>query len=234
MICVRIAELNIGIENKYEFLERFCRKYIIDSPCQIDFKVSATEEEIDAEIEAADIPVKRGYAESICVYRAICGKILREYDGFLLHCALIEYEGRGYAFSAKSGTGKSTHIAIWKKVFGNAVTVVNGDKPIIRYKNGEFVAYGTPWCGKEGYGNNTSVPLSALCFIKRAENNSINGMMPSDAVARIFEQLLIPDDIDSFDKMSSLLDGMLTKVPCYLLECNMDDEAAIVAYNGMK
>ena len=234
MLCIRIAELNIGIDNRYEYVERFCRGYIIDSGCDLDFTVAVTEDDIDGELAIATIPVSRGYAETICVYRAICDRVLREYDGFLLHAAVIEFEGRGYAFSAKSGTGKSTHIALWKKVFGDGVTVVNGDKPIVRYKNGEFIAYGTPWCGKEGYGRNTFVPLRALCFLERAVENSIARMSPSDAVARVFNQVILPNDVESFDRMSTLLDRMLGAVPCYLLGCSMEDEAARVAYNGMK
>ena len=234
MLYIGIADLVVGIDNKYEYLNRFCKGYILDGTPSPDITVSVSQEEIDHEISISDIKVSRGYAESICVYRSICENILRHFNGFLLHCALIEYEGRGYAFSAKSGTGKSTHIALWKKVFGDAVTVVNGDKPIVRCINGSFVAYGTPWCGKEGYEKNTSVSLSALCFLNRAENNSIARMSPSDAVSRVFDQLLMPTDIESFDKLSALLDKMLSAVPCYLLGCNMDIDAAIVAYNGMK
>ena len=233
MFCIEIADLKVRVDNKYKYLERFCSKYFAVCDDGADITASVSEEEIDKEIAEATIPVSRGYAESICIYRKICDTVLREFNGFLLHCALIEYEGRGYAFSAKSGTGKSTHISLWKKVFGDKVTVVNGDKPLVRYIDGRFVAYGTPWCGKEGYGENTSVELSALCFIERADNNSIKSISASDAVSRIFHQLLIPNDIESFDRMSELLDAMLAEVPCYLLGCNMNEEAAVVAYNGM-
>ena len=233
MICIGIADLKVEIDNKYEYLERFCKKYILQEAYVPDITVSVSEADIDAEISLATEPVSRGYAESICVYRVICDKVLRNFNGFLLHGALIEYEGRGYLFSAKSGTGKSTHISLWRKVFGEAVTVVNGDKPIVRYINGEFVAYGTPWCGKEGYGNNTSVVLSVICFLERSKDNSIAPLLPSNAVARVFDQVVLPTDIEGFDKLSSLLDKMLSAVPCYLLGCNMDKEAATVAYNGM-
>lgn len=234
MFSIRIAELNIGIDNKYDYAERFCRGYIIESTEQKDFTVSVTESEIDAEIAASEVNASRGYAETICIYRAICDKVLREYDGLLFHSAVIEYEGRGYAFSAKSGTGKSTHIALWRKAFGESVGVVNGDKPLIRRKNGQFVAYGTPWCGKEGYGRNASVPLAAVCFLERGADNAISPMPAEDAVSRVFSQILFPSDLDGFDKTASFLDGMLKKVPCYRLSCNMNVDAAIVAYNGMK
>jgi len=234
MFSISIAGLNIGIDNKYEYLERFCKAYTIDNEEPVDFSVAVSEETIDAEIALAEIKVSRGYAESICMYRAICDKVLREYDGLLFHSAVIEKDGKGYAFSAKSGTGKSTHISLWHKAFGESVRVVNGDKPIVRYINGEFRAYGTPWCGKEGFGSNMSVPLSAICFIERSKDNRIAPLTAEAAVSRVFSQILFPSDLECFDKTAAFLDKMLNAVPCYLLGCNMDVEAAHVAYNGMK
>ena len=233
MFSIRIAELNIGIDNIYEYAERFCKRYIIDKDSVLDFTVSVTEKDIDAEIAVSEIEVSRGYAETICIYRAICDKVLREYNGMLLHSAVIEYEGRGYAFSAKSGTGKSTHIALWKKAFGESVRIVNGDKPIIRRIGGKLYAFGTPWCGKEGFGENTSVALSAICFIERAAENKITPMSAESAVSMVFSQILFPSDLEEFDKTASFLDAMLKEVPCYLLSCNMHVDAAITAYNGM-
>jgi hypothetical protein len=146
---------------------------------------------------------------------------------------VIEYEGKGYAFAAKSGTGKSTHISLWKKVFGDTVRIINGDKPIIRYVDGKFFAYGTPWCGKEGFGVNDRVPLKALCFIDRAEENSIIRLAPEYALNRIFGQILMPEDAENLDALFSLLDDTLRNIPCYRLRCNMEPEAAAVSYEAM-
>ena len=233
MFSIRIAELNIGINNNYEYVERFCRGYIIGQDEPLDFSVHISEDEIDAELAVAKITASRGYAECICVYRAICDKVLREYDGLLFHSAVIEKDGKGYAFSAKSGTGKSTHISLWKKAFGDTVNIVNGDKPIVRHIGGRFLAFGTPWCGKEGYGSNTFVPLSAICFVERSKDNRITPLTAQEAVSRVFTQILFPSDIEFFDKTVAFLDKMLGSVPCYLLGCNMDIEAAHVAYNGI-
>lgn len=233
MIYIRVADLNIKIDNRYGYLDRHCADYMIDATDDVDISVSVTEEEIDGEIAISDVRVSRGYAESICAYRTICEQLPQRFNGFLLHGALLEYGGKGYIFSARSGTGKTTHINLWKEAFGDAVTVVNGDKPILRETEDGFIAYGTPWCGKEGYSNNSSVLLSSICFVERAETNSIERISPSDAVSRIFSQILMPNDVEAFDAVSSLLDSLLTRVPSYLLKCNMNVDAAVVAYNGM-
>ena len=234
MFFIKIAELKILIHNNYDYVYKLCRDYLIDAPDSFDMEVSATEEQIDKEIQDTEIVVSRGYCEGVCIYRNLCRELPKRFNAYLLHSALIEYEGRGYAFAAKSGTGKSTHISLWKKAFGEKVRIINGDKPIIRYMNGEFIAFGTPWCGKEGLAVNDSVPLNAICFLERSEENSISKISAADAVTKIMYQILTPQDMETLDSLFPLLDKTLSCVPCYTLKCNMDIKAAEVAYNGMK
>ena len=93
--------------------------------------------------------------------------------------------------------------------------------------------YGTPWCGKEGYNINTKAPLTSLCFISRAESNSITEISKSTAITRIFTQLLMPDNESQAEKFFDMVECIFDKVKFYSLKCNMDIEAAYVAYKGM-
>ena len=233
MFYIRIADLNVKIENKYPHVQRLCEKYIVDTPNRVDIEVSVSENDIDQELSNSE-GKQRGFAESVCIYRKICKDLPKNFNAYLLHSALIECKGRGYAFAAQSGTGKSTHIALWKKLFGNEVRVVNGDKPIIRCIDGKFIAYGTPWCGKEGLGENASVELKAICFIERGKDNSISQISSADAVSKLFYQVLMPDDMENLDALLGLLDSTLASVSCHILKCNMEIDAARVAYDGMK
>lgn len=234
MLYIRIADLNIRIDNKYDYVERLCREYIIEACDDIDMSVAVDDEVIANEMSIAETPVTEGYAEGVCIYREICKRLPVEFGAYLFHSAVIEYKGDGFAFSAKSGTGKSTHIALWRRKFGADVHVVNGDKPIMRFIDGKLYAYGTPWCGKEGWQTNTKVAIKGLCFIERAEENSIRRMGADEAVMRIFHQILTPSDMETVDALFPLLDRTLREVPCYVLGCNISEEAAEVAYNGMK
>ena len=229
-----MADIVIRIENKYDYIFGLCSKFIIKDTEKADMTVSADASELRAEIDGADHPISEAYAEALVVYRKICVRLPLEYDGFLFHSALIEYEGRGYAFAAKSGTGKSTHISLWQKKFGESVRVINGDKPIFRAVGEEIMAYGTPWCGKENLSENASVPLKAICFIVRSKINSIRKIEAKDAIIPIFSQILRPTDIETTDALFALLEKTLNKVQCYVLECNISEEAAEIAYNGMK
>ena len=210
-----------------------CKDYLIESEKNTDLLIRVEEDEIRGEIESVAHEVTPAYAEAICVYRKICRQLPERFQAFLMHCAVIEYEGEGYAFAAHSGTGKSTHIALWQKRFGDRVRVINGDKPIMRFIDDRLYAFGTPWCGKEGLHTNASVPLKAICFLERASVNSIRPIDAKEAIGKIFHQILTPEDLPTVNALFPLLDRMLWEVPCYLLGCNISEEAAEVAYQGM-
>lgn len=233
MFQIKIADIVVRIEHRFNYVQWLCREYIVSNEVTPDLSVTVSEEELRAEMAIAEHPVTEAYAEGVCVYRAICKQLPVRFNAYLMHCAVIEYEGRGYAFAAKSGTGKSTHIALWQKRFGDAVHIVNGDKPIMRFTEKELLAYGTPWCGKEGFQTNTSTPLKAICFIERAKENTIRKIGADEAVMRIFHQILSPEDLATVDALFPLLDRTLREIPCYVLGCNISEEAAEVAYTGM-
>ena len=170
--------------------------------------------------------------ESICIYRAICRKLPLK-GAMLLHGAVISDGAYGYAFTANSGVGKTTHVKLWQSAFGSEISIINGDKPIIRKLDGKWYAYGTPWCGKEGWNVNASVPLAGLCFLRRGETNAISPYSSEFAVVDIMPQLLIPDDENALMATLDLLDGVLTEIPLFELYCTISEEAARIAREAM-
>ena len=166
MFVIRLAELNIGIENKFAYIYNMCIDYITDyAP---DFIVAATEDDIMAEDNGSGFDM--GYLETLAVYRKIAENILK-YNGFLMHGVTIDVDGNGIAFLAKSGVGKSTHMKLWQELLHDKVTIVNGDKPLIRIIGDKIFTYGTPWAGKENLHTNTKTVLKKICFIERSETN---------------------------------------------------------------
>ncbi|MDD3173824.1 MAG: hypothetical protein PHF63_09215 [Herbinix sp.] len=231
MITVKIAGLNIVIKNKYKYSEVLCKDYISKTD-DIDFIVSATEEEIMEEKKLSPWDTSIGCYESTCLFRKICLHVL-DYDAFFMHSSVVAVDGQAYAFAAKAGTGKSTHTALWMKYFGERSIMVNGDKPIFRYRDGTLYACGHPWSGKEGLNTNTMLPLKGICFIERSEANHIQRLSQQETIDRLFLQMLMPKEKDRMDKFLFLLDRLVIDIPCYLLECNMTKEAVLTAYNAM-
>lgn len=229
MFIIRLADVRIRIENRYRFIERQCADYIADGETYA-FSVFATEEELREEQKNGDFPAD--YCESICLYRHICER-LPDYNVFLMHSSVVEVDGNAYAFTAKSGVGKSTHTALWLKNIPHA-RVLNGDKPLFRVEpDGSVTAFGTPWNGKENWGENISAPLRAICFIERGETNVIRRAAEEDAIARLVHQLYLRGERLSVDRQLALMDALIRAVPFYVLSCTISDEAARVAYGAM-
>ena len=230
MFIIELAGVRIRIENQYPYLEHQCRDYIRQGD-DYAFSVLVTEEEILKEQQSGDF--SSGYCESICAYRHIC-EILPSYNVFLMHSSVIEVDGYAYAFTAKSGVGKSTHTALWLKNIPHA-RVLNGDKPLYRLESdGSLNVFGTPWNGKEGWGENISAPLAAICFIERGPINTIRPATEDDTIGRLMHQLYLRGSRASVAQQLILMDALVRAVPYFVLSCNISDEAAQVAWNAMK
>lgn len=222
---VRMADLNIRIENKHAYIPQLCRKYIVESG-EADFSVSASEEDILAETGAEKAP---GYAESLAVYRKIAEE-MPKFSGFLMHGAVIETDGCGIAFLAKSGEGKSTHVGLWQKLLGDRVQVIQGDKPLVRVLDGAAYAYGTPWAGKERLEENRRTKLRAVCFLSRGAENSIVPCPKAEALWSLMPQIYMPKGGEAFARALEHIETFISSTSFYYLKCNMEIEAAELVY----
>ena len=226
-----IAGLRIKIENRYDFTTKFCREYLSeDQRSKVDIVAKVTEEEFAAERSISD-EFSDGYIENICLYRSICSQI-PVFNRMLLHCAVLEYDGKGYAFLGRSGTGKSTHTKLWKKFLATP-KMINGDKPILHYVDGGFLAYGTPWRGKEAWGTRSVAPLCGLCFLEQAKENSIRKLTPSEVSSRLFTQILLPETEENAISTLELADKLIATTPAYLLKCDISREAVKLSFEQL-
>lgn len=228
---VKLAGLKIAVSANFETTERFCKKYItVDS--DTDFAVSATREEIAAAREEDPHSVSENYAETTCIYRAIAER-LPHYDRTVFHGAAITYKDRAFLFTAPSGTGKSTHIKLWREHIGQDVDIVNGDKPILHMTEDGTTVFGTPWSGKENWNKDRSAPLSAICIVRQAKENRIERISGGDALKAIMKQIYLPRDKAAFMKTIDLVDRLLRKTDVYVLDCDISKEAVKTSFEAM-
>lgn len=226
MITIKIAELPIGIDNKYDYIKNLAAEYLTDE--EPLFTVSATEEELDAERAISEFEFSNGYLESIVSYRKIAD-ILPKYDAFVFHGAILNYDGDAYAFTARSGVGKTTHTKLWLSEFAGKAHYLNGDKPVIRIIDGVPYAAGTPWRGKENFGVNEMAPLKGIALLARGEKNEAAPIEPTMGVLRLVSQMYLPSDRGAVQLTMRLADRVIKSVKFIELRCNMDPEAAHVA-----
>ena len=224
------AGMTVEVNSLNEAVHNYCAAYVSDAPA--DFSVTTSKEDIDYERSHAEHPgYSDGYLEELAVYRKIAEK-MPYYGTILFHGSVVAVDGAAYLFTAASGTGKSTHAALWRKLFGERAVMVNDDKPLLNI--GDVVtAYGTPYDGKHKLSNRIAVPLKAICILTRAPENTIVPVTKSEAYTMLLQQVYRPNDVFALQKTLELVDIMADKVGLYKLGCNMDIEAAKVAYDGM-
>lgn len=220
MSVYRIAELNIEIFPRTEYTINQLKDYEVFTE-EIDFSVSIQKSDIDYEVSVGDIP-DYGICESLAIYRKICKKILADYNGILFHSAALRYKGKAYLFTAKSGIGKTTHIRLWKDLLGDKVVIINGDKPILRFKDDKIIVYGTPWQGKENYGSNINAPLGGVFLLNRGVQNTVEKADSKTALKLMLAQTLRYQNKENVENLLSFMEKIILEIPIYILHCNMD------------
>lgn len=220
----------VEVNSLYEKVHDYCADYKTDAPA--DFEVVISGEDIEYEkVHAEREGYADGYLEELAVYRKISEK-MPSYDTILFHGSVVAVDGEAYMFTAASGTGKSTHAALWREYFGDRAVMVNDDKPLLHI--GDVVtAFGTPYDGKHRLSNKIAVPLKAICILTRAPENSIVPVTKSEAYPMLIQQAYRPNDVFALRKTLTLVDKLAGSVGLFKLGCNMDVEAAKVAYEGM-
>lgn len=153
----------------------------------------------------------------------------------LMHASTIRQGTWGYAFTAKSGTGKSTHTSLWMENI-HGCDLLNDDNPVIRIINGEAYIYGSPWSGKTPCYRNTRARLGAITKIERAKENRVTKLTPTMA----FSQILPSCSTMKWDKtvFRNTCDTVIRLIELspsnYTLECLPNKEAAILCHSTIK
>ena len=227
----KIADIIIKINPIYKKTEQSLAPYLTNNDV-FDIEISVSEEEIYEKSLQSEFELPKSEYEGSLILTKLCSKLLESYRGFFFHSSSLILDGKGYVFTAPSGTGKSTHTALWRKHFGSRVTMINDDKPLIRQNGEDFFIYGTPWMGKSNIGNNVKSTVNAVFILKRGEQNSAKRVKVSEVFKEILEATVVPMDKTLMSTLLTLLDKFFTNVPVYLLHCNISDEAVMTAYNA--
>ena len=221
-------------------LMSYCTDYLCNGTP--DISVTVTPEDIAFErIKAAredeieGLPVRQLSDEQleITALQRKLTEALFDHDTLLFHGSVVAVDGQAYLFTAKSGTGKSTHTRLWREVFGSRAIMVNDDKPFLRVTPEGVFACGSPWMGKHGLGCNLSLPLKAVCILRRGQENRITPITAQQALPMLFQQSQCPAKGENLPKYMDLIDQLAARVDLYQMACNMDPEAALVSYRAM-
>lgn len=158
--------------------------------------------------------------------------LVAEADGFLFHCAYIDYEGNAILFTAPSGTGKSTQAELWAHYRG--AKIINGDRAAVCGKDG-IVAEGIPFCGSSSYCDNRRLPLKAIVYLSQASQTGIRKLRGMEAFLKIWEGVSVNTWIrQDVERVSELVTRIATEIPIYHLSCTPDESAVIVLEDALR
>lgn len=228
---VEIAGLTVRVEPVYMSTREYCRAYLCEREAEVT--VCVTEADLVREQELLDIEaVEEGlkkrkfsgpFLERAVIQRRVAEALLKR-EVLMMHGSTVAVDGRAYLFTAACGTGKSTHTRLWREAFGDRAVMVNDDKPFLKIGEDSVLAYGSPWTGKHGLGENVCFPLKGICILKRGPENVIRRIDARACMGMLKHQAFEGD---------ALVERLARIVPLWEMECTKDIEAALVSHGAM-
>lgn len=237
---IEIAGYTGQINSLFESTRDYCRNYLTET--EPDFAVSITREDLAFEQEALR---QEALEEGIRV-RTFTDPFLertaiqRKYAEYLFdkkvlmtHGSTVAVDGKAYLFTAKCGTGKSTHTRLWRQVFTDRAVMVNDDKPFLKFTDTGVLACGSPWSGKHGLDNNITVPLQGICILERGKENRIERISVGEALPMLLHQSYCPLASEKRILFEALVKQLAERMPLWRMRCNQDSNAAEVSHSAM-
>lgn len=148
------------------------------------------------------------------LFRLLCGFLLLQEGGVLLHASAVIERGRAWVFSGPSGSGKTTIAGL-----AGDRRVLNDETVALTPTARGWTACATPFYGSGGPAMaraNERAPLRALCFLRKADRFAHRRLSPAETVARAFPEVMLPKrDGRVAERLLAALAGLAARVPAY-------------------
>ena len=233
---IEIAGWTFYVNSLFESTRDYCKNYLTDR--RADYAVTVTREDLIREQAALDAEAREEglkrrkftdpFLERAVIQRKIA-ELLLPHGIFLLHGSTVAVDGQAYLFTAKCGTGKSTHTKLWRQVFGDRAVMVNDDRPFLKLTEAGILACGSPWSGKHGLDSNVTLPLKGICILERGLKNRIRRITPEEGLPLLLHQGGLHDGPDCGD----LVCAAASRTALWQMDCNMEAEAALLSWQTM-
>ena len=237
---IRIAGCSAAVRSLFASTRDYCGRYLTEEVPQCQIAVSREDLAFEQESlrqEALEEGIKvRVFSEPFLERAAIQRKLaefLFEQNVLMTHGSTVAVDGKAYLFTAKCGTGKSTHTRLWRQVFGQRAMMVNDDKPFLKLTEAGVLACGSPWSGKHGLDTNVTLPLQGICILTRGKENRIRRICPEEALPMLLHQSYCPVEKAKRARFETLVQLLAERTPLWHMACNMDPSAAEVSHNAM-
>ena len=238
---IEIAGHSFWIHPLFESTREYCKRYITEKEPELEIEVKREnlifeQRMLDEEAVEEGLRLRKfqdPFLERTAIQRAVA-EYLFDQNILMLHGSTVAVDEKGYLFTAKCGTGKSTHTRLWCQVFGDRAVMVNDDKPFLKITDGEVWVCGSPWSGKHGLDTNVTVPLQGICILERGLENRIVPCNAETAMPMLLHQGYCPLAEEKRKDYEMLVGKVGKLVPLWQMQCNKDLQAAEVSHNAMK
>lgn len=197
----------------------------------------------DVRVEEEDIPryplicpggVLDPFSEAYLLMPRVSAFLLK-HKCVLIHGVSFAWRGYAWLLTAPSGTGKTTQLRHWQRLWKDEIEIINGDKSVLRLQDdSSFWIYPSPWMGKEKDFGDAAAPLAGIVVLRQAAENSIRQIPPRESVLEIYQQFLnLGDDPEEVRAMGKLESALLDHIPVWLLENRGDEASARLTYQTL-
>ena len=234
---MKVAGAVAEVHSLFDSTRDYCKDYLTEETPE--FTITVTPENLAfeqadllAEAKAEGMKPRKftdPFLERAAIQRAFADFLLNR-NVLLFHGSTVALDGFAYLFTAKCGTGKSTHTRLWREVFEGA-QMVNDDKPFLEITRDGVIAHGSPWSGKHGLSENISVPLKGICILHRGAENKIQPISQTEAMDMLLAQGYCPANAQ--EKFQNLTEALAQTVSLWSMDCTKDPEAAKVSHDAM-
>jgi len=168
------------------------------------------------DVYCRDTDIKHSFPFDYPLDELVVLNILSRKSGIIVHACGISYCDKGYLFLGQSGTGKSTMANLWKN--RGKAQVLSDDRIVIRGKNGQLFAYGTPWHSDGKFFSPEKVKLERIFFLKQGKKNKVRMLNPVDAALRLLN-CSFPTfyDATGMGNILDLINSIAVEIECYEL-----------------
>ena len=186
--------------------------------------------------------VHRGYAYPTperAEYEALASATsaaLLPYGAFLFHSASFIYRGKAIVYTGRSGIGKTTQYAQWKRIFRDEVKIISGDmSAIVLREDGQIMVMPSAWNGKEKLRGDACAPIGGIILLEQSPDNTFQSVEPLDSVLPIYSQICLDRmDKKKIEEAFALEDQLLRKIPVWKLSSRGDLASAQLCHDRIE
>lgn len=215
MFRCRIADLNVMVDgNSKEFPAR-AESYAFDFRCRADIEASAGREEILRYKKAHPELRTEACADFLAGRAFFCG--LLSYDGFMLRGSAVSDRGKAYLFSPVYPSKNQLYADCAGKVLGTESScVLSTECAAIRFTEGNFFFYKTPWDGGGEADAEPKLPVGAVLFTVPSDTPYLRRIRPGEFLRFFFPQTVRPVKTELMPLLLGAFIRMTERLPVYV------------------